>query len=242
MGIVDVHQHNGPWPYAGRWGGVEENLRLMAARGIGAAILSSSKAIVSDMAEGNAELAEAIAPRPQLYAYVVVNPTTRAASERELARYEGAPRFVGAKIHTHYSGCAMTDPRLAPMFGVLQEWGRPLLIHTWGAAAIAALSGLAERFPALRIIVAHAGGDAWREAIAAAEQRPNLWLDFAGSTPYAGAIARAVATLGASRLVFGSDATLFDPLYMLAHWESIPMSAADRALAMGGVATRLFAL
>jgi uncharacterized protein len=240
--IIDLHQHSGPWPLPGRWGGVEENLRLNALRGIDKAIISSTLAIVQDMPAGNAELAEQIAGQPSLYAYVTVNPTVRADSERELSRYEGNPQFVGAKIHTNYSGCAMGDPRIATMLGVLQEWGRPLLIHTWGLAEVNALRALAMRYPRLRIVMAHTGGDAWRDGIAAAQVCPNLTLDFACSTPYRAAVARALATLGPERVAFGSDSTLFDPLYMRAVFDHVLMDDTARCLVMGGNAARLFEL
>ena len=136
----------------------------------------------------------------------------------------------------------MSDPRLTAMVGVLQEWGRPLLIHTWGTGEVAALVVLAQRYPKLRIIAAHAGGDAWRLGIAAARSCPNLYLDFACSMPYRGAIARALGELGPERVLLGTDATLFDPLYVKAVYEHTEMSEADRALVMGGNAVRLFGL
>jgi predicted TIM-barrel fold metal-dependent hydrolase len=240
--IIDVHQHIGPWPFPGRWGGIQENLRLMAARGIDRAIISSGLAVVQDMAAGNAELMQSIADYPQLYAYVTVNPTMPEESVAELRRYERASRVVGAKMHTHYSGCTMGDPRLAAMLAILQEWGRPLLLHTWGAGEVAHLRNLATRLPRLQIIMAHAGGDAWREGIAAAQVCPNLYLDFACSTPYRGAIERALAVVGSKRVVFGTDATLFDPLVMKSRYDALSIGAADRALIMGGNAEKLFRL
>ena len=240
--VVDVHQHVGPWPFFGRWGGIEENLRLMALRGIDRAIISSARAVVEDMVAGNTELAQSITGHPRLYGYVTVNPTLVELSSQELRRYEGNPQFVGAKIHTYYSGCSMSDPRLTAMVGVLQEWGRPLLIHTWGTGEVAALVVLAQRYPKLRIIAAHAGGDAWRLGIAAARSCPNLYLDFACSMPYRGAIARALGELGPERVLLGTDATLFDPLYVKAVYEHTQMSEAARALVMGGNALHLFGL
>jgi len=240
--VVDTHQHMGPWPFYGRWGGIEENLRLIALRGIDRAVISSARAVVEDMVAGNAELAQSIAGHPQLYGYVTVNPTVPELSIQELRRYEGNPQFVGAKIHTYYSGCSMSDPRLTAMAATLQEWGRPLLIHTWGAGEVTALVVLAQRYPTLQIIAAHAGGDAWRLGIAAARVCPNLYLDFACSIPYHGAIARALDELGAERILLGTDATLFDPLYVKAVYDHTPMSEADRALIMGGNALRLFSL
>jgi len=94
----------------------------------------------------------------------------------------------------------------------------------------------------LRAIVAHADGDDWRQGIAVARARPNLYLDFACSTPHRGAVARALAELGSERVVFGTDATLFDPLYMKAIYDHTNMSPSARALVMGGNAERLFGL
>jgi predicted TIM-barrel fold metal-dependent hydrolase len=240
--VIDVHQHMGPWPFPGRWGGIQENLGLMALRGIDRAIISSALAVVQDMSGGNAELLESIAEHPQLYAYITVNPTMPQESVAELRRYERAPRVVGAKVHTHYSGCTMDDPRLAAMLATLQEWGRPLLLHTWGTGEVAHLRNLATRLPRLQIVVAHAGGDAWREAIAAAQACPNLYLDFACSTPFRGAIERALALLGPQRVLFGTDATLFDPLVMKSRYDALSVDAADRALIMGSNTEKLFQL
>ena len=36
--IIDAHQHTGPWPFPGRWGGIELNLDLMERRGLDAAL------------------------------------------------------------------------------------------------------------------------------------------------------------------------------------------------------------
>jgi predicted TIM-barrel fold metal-dependent hydrolase len=240
--IVDVHQHNGPWPFPGRWGGVELNLCLLERRGIDLAILSSAEAIVDDMEAGNEDLALEIEGYDSLFAYVVVNPRYLDLSVRQLETYYALPQFVGAKIHTGYSATSIAEPRMADLVAVLASYGRPLLIHTWGAADVRALGGLARRFLDLPIIVAHAGGDAWREAIEEAKRSPNLYLDFAISNVERGRIERAVAALGAERVVFGSDATLFDPLYMLSCFREADIDPQDRPLIMGGNALRLFGL
>jgi len=240
--VVDVHQHNGPWPFPGRWGGIELNLRLMERCGIDAAIVSSGEAIVDDMVGGNARLARAIADHPNLYGYVVVNPRQPTLSARELERYANVPRFVGAKVHTSYSATPMGEPRMADLFAVLARWGRPVLIHTWGVGEVRALRELARRHPDLSIVVAHAGGDAWREAIEAARAAPNLYLDFCISSPERGRIERAVAALGPERVLFGTDSTLLDPRYMRSCFEEAEIAPEHRPLIMGGNAIRLFGL
>jgi predicted TIM-barrel fold metal-dependent hydrolase len=240
--IVDVHQHVGPWPFPGRWGGIALNLELMERRGIDVAIVSSTEAIVDDMVAGNARLAEDLVGRPNLLGYLTLNPRYPELSAREMERYADGPGFAGFKIHTSYSGTAMGEPRMAALFERMAASPRPLLIHTWGAAAVRALAELAARHPRLPIIVAHAGGDAWREAISAAQEQPNMWLDFAMSTPERTRIERAVEALGAERVLFGSDATLFDPQYMLSCFAEAEIADEDRRRIMGQNAIQLFGL
>jgi len=240
--VVDVHQHSGPWPFAGRWGGVELNLRLLERRGIHAAILSSTEAIVDDMVAGNQRLAEGIEGHPSLFGYVVVNPRYLDLSIRQLETHYANSQFVGAKIHTSYSATPMNEPRLADLFAVLEPYRKPLLIHTWGVGAVRALAGLAKRFSQLPIIVAHAGGEAWREAIQASREAPNLYLDFCLSNIERGRIERGIAALGPGRVMLGTDATLFDPLYMLSCFREADIADADRPLVMGDNAIRLFSL
>jgi len=239
---IDVHQHVGPWPFPGKWGGIEINLELMELRGIDVAIISSTEAIVDDMIAGNAHLAEDIAGHPNLLGYVTLNPRFPGLSVREMEKYARHPQFVGYKIHTSYSGTAMGEPRLAALFERMAQAPRPLLIHTWGAAAVSALAALAARYPQLPIIVAHAGGDAWRQAIAAAAAQPNLWLEFAMSTPERGRIERAVEALGGERVLFGTDSTLFDPQYMLSCFAEAQVPDSLRPQMMGENAARLFGL
>lgn len=240
--VIDVHQHVGPWPFPGRWGGIELNLALMARRGIDVAIVSSTEAIVDDMVAGNARLAEDLAGHANLLGYVTLNPRFPDLSAREMLKYANHPQFVGYKVHTSYATTAMGEPRMAALFERMADSPRPLLIHTWGAAAVHALAALAERHPQLPILVAHAGGDAWRAAIAAAQTRSNLWLDFAMSTPESGRIERAVAAGVSERVLFGSDATLFDPQYMRSCFEEAQISDSLRPQIMGGNAERLFGL
>jgi predicted TIM-barrel fold metal-dependent hydrolase len=212
----------------------------MERRGIDAAIISSTEAIVDDLVAGNAHLAEDIAGRPNLFGYVTVNPQDLDLSTQQLETYDAVPSFVGAKIHTNYSGTPMGDPRMADVFAVLASYRKPLLIHTWGAGAVRALARLARRYPELPVIAAHAGADAWREAIREAAQTPNLYLDFCVSSPEPSRIERALAALGPEQVMFGTDATLFDPQYMISCFQEADIAAQDLPLVMGGNAARVF--
>ena len=95
--IIDVHQHVGPWPFPGRWGGIELNLEYMEKRGIDVAIISSTEAIVDDMLAGNARLAQDLEGHPNLLGYVTLNPRFPALSAREMETYAGHPNSSGTK-------------------------------------------------------------------------------------------------------------------------------------------------
>jgi hypothetical protein len=74
--------------------------------------------------------------------------------------------------------------------------------------------------PEVRIMMAHSGGQPfakgdWNRAIMAAEMHPNLYLETASSTIDTEFLGKAVAALGAGRIVFGTDTPLLDPYTQL---------------------------
>jgi len=131
---------------------------------------------------------------------------------------------------------------MAPLIREIAERGRPALIHTWGAGEVRALAAHAQRWPNWQVLMAHGGGDAWREAIDVACDTPNIYLEFCCSAVESSKIERAIEALGPQRVLFGSDATLFDPAYMLGMYEEAGLSPEVQALVMGGNAARLFGL
>ena len=240
--IVDVHTHNGQWPFPGRYadGDIRLNLELMQQCGIALSIISSTRAIVSDMEAGNAKLAEILAHHSNLRGYVVVNPRRLADSVREMERYAAHPGFIGVKIHPTYSQTPINSPRMVPLMAEVAARGKPLLIHTWGEGEVKALADFAAQYPTLPIIVGHGGGDAWRAAITAAQHLSNLYLEYCFSQPIRGRISAAVAALDGRQVLFGSDMTLFDPAYCLAAYDAAPMTDTQRQRVMAQNAIELF--
>jgi hypothetical protein len=215
---------------------------ILRQRGIARAIVSSALAIVYDFREGNRALAEAIRPHPELFGYVTINLNYPEEGIRELETYAPNPKFVGAKIHPNYSGQKIDSPDGRRVLRALNEIGRPLLLHTyssalespWNAVPVARLN------PRVPIIMAHMGGDVWREGIRAAKEAPNLFVDMCASWADADKVADAVSELGAERVLFGSDFTLFDPAHTLGMIEDADLSEDTRSLILHGNAERLF--
>jgi predicted TIM-barrel fold metal-dependent hydrolase len=243
--IVDVHTHLGagtwrfPIPSAGAAG-----LRaVLREAGIGRAIASSIFAITTDLREGNDRLAAALSAAPddapQLYGYVTVNPQHPAASAAELARFADHPRMVGVKIHAEYSRTPTSAPAMRRLFAEVARFGRPVKIHNAGADWMPALAALAEAHPALPIIVAHGGG--WG-AGPYFRDRPNVHFEFCSSGPEQGVIAECLQAVGPRRVLFGSDADLISPLYVLGAYTDAGIADADAPLVYAGNAERLFGL
>jgi predicted TIM-barrel fold metal-dependent hydrolase len=215
MRIIDVHGHWGPWPFHLDVGDVSLNVELMDRYGIDLQLVSAAEAVVYDAVAGNAALAEVLTDQPRLYGYAVVNPNRLERSAEDLRDCLSTGRFLGAKIHTTYPGVSIGHPLMAEAFDMLDEVGVPLLLHTWGTD-VALLPGLLEGRRNLRVIVGHAGGDAWREAARAAAHCDRLFLEHCRTVTDAGRIdfARA-AGVPIGQFLFGTDSTLIDPCVSL---------------------------
>ena len=215
MRIIDVHGHWGPWPFHLDVGDVNLNLELMDRYGIELQLVSAAEAVVYDAVAGNAALAEVLTNQPRLYGYAVVNANRLERSAEDLRDCLSTGRFLGAKIHTSYAGVTIGDPLMADTFDMLDEVGVPLLLHTWGTD-VALLPGMLENRPNLKVIVGHAGGDAWREAANAAAVCDRLYLEHCRTMTDAGRITFArAAGVPIEQFLFGTDSTLIDPCISL---------------------------
>lgn len=239
--IIDVHGHWGPWFFPMDIAALETNLALMARYGIDAQIVSASEAVVYDAPSGNRALAEALEDQTRLYGYVVVNANDLEASERDLRELLALDRFVGAKVHTTYSGRPISHPATRELFALLAELGVVTLIHTWDAEVLL-LCDILEEHPGLRVIAGHMGGPSWPLGIEAARRNGRLYLEPCGSVTDAGRIAQAAARVPAEQLLFGTDATLIDPAVALGSVHDAELPAATREALLWRNAARLFDL
>jgi uncharacterized protein len=242
MRIVDIHNHYGKWSFPMQQLSAADMVAVLKARGIDRAIVSSSLAIVYDFREGNRALAEAIQPHPELLGYVTINLNYAEEGIRELDAYAANPKFVGCKIHPNYSRQKIDSPAGRRVLGVLNELHRPLLLHTYSSALESPWNAVpvAKANPHVPILMAHMGGDAWREGLLAAREAQNLYVDMCASWADVDKVAAAVEAIGPERVLFGSDFTLFDPAHTLGMVEEADLSDEARSLILHGNAERLF--
>ena len=242
MPIIDTHTHYGTWAYPMRQQSAADMVKLLASRGIRCAVVSSTSAIVYDFHNGNRALAEAIAPHPELFAYMTINLNYVEESLQELSTYARHPKFVGTKVHPLYCRQKLDSPNGRLLVRAIAEYGWPLLVHTYSSAIESPWNVLpvAQANPGLPIIMAHMGGDMWWEGIRVAKESRNLYLDPCASWADTDKLAIAVRELGAERILFGSDYSLFDPAHTLGMIEEADLSTEERELILGGNALRLF--
>ena len=240
--VVDVHGHLGPWPFPMRGWNAGDLVKLMKRRGIEKAILSSTKAIVSDFVEGNAELAREIEPHPELFGYVTINPHYPERSIEELDKYLRLPKFVGAKFHCGYAGVPIDGEALRKLLPAAAEKNVPILIHCWGHGEPTRVLRIAREFPQIRFIMGHGGVVAWQEAVETMKAAPNVYTEFSSSRSERGRVRATIDQVGCSRILFGSDLGLFDPAYDMGVYEDADLTPAERRAIMYDNATELFRL
>jgi predicted TIM-barrel fold metal-dependent hydrolase len=165
--------------------------------------------------------------------------------------------LAGLKLHCHVQKMGPDDARLFPVYEMLAERGKPLVLHAGrepaseaygfdchGLCGIGPVRTVVERFPGLRLVVPHLGQDQWREFFALCRDSPNLHLDttmavggyLTEDRPSVGEIAAL-----SDRLLFGTDfPNLPYPWGRELAWlRALGLPARDEAAILGDNARRL---
>jgi predicted TIM-barrel fold metal-dependent hydrolase len=165
---------------------------------------------IDDIIESNAAMAEISRQHPgRIDGYCYLNPRHGRAAHDELRRRVEDDGMIGIKL---WVATTCDDPLVYPIAEMAVEYRIPMLIHSWRKTvgqlpyetSAANVAHLAARYPELKIVMAHLGGQV-ESAMSTIEPHPNIHPDTSGS-PIGGAeVAIAVQRLGARRVVFGSD-------------------------------------
>jgi predicted TIM-barrel fold metal-dependent hydrolase len=188
----------------------DELLREMERYGVDRAVICPvDRYIAVDNREGNDLVLRTMHAYPdRFYAFATANPwyAQRAVEELKRAIKEGAR---GIKLHPALQGFLLCDDLVYPLLEVAQDYGVPVFFHT-GTPAFSQpmhVAELALRFPEVNLIMGHMGStDFWLDAVPAALQAKNIYLDTSWSLP--AKIHRAVSAVGAERVLFGTDSPL----------------------------------
>jgi predicted TIM-barrel fold metal-dependent hydrolase len=238
--IIDGYAQMG----AGCWLQADQSalLRCMQRARLDRMIVSSRLGLTSHFAEGNYKLKAVLDATPQLLGYLVVNPAYPEHSIAEMRRYLASPRFVGIEIHPDTSGQPLHSEGTREIVNAYRRYQKPLLAHVWGEASVRDLELLAKECPNVRMIAAHAGGDAWAACLALAVRQLNIYLEPCSGGAERDKIEEGVARLGAHRLLFATHFPTLNPGVALGMVADARISDHDKSLILGGNATKFFNL
>lgn len=104
------------------------------------------------------------------------------------------------------------SPAVNPIAEKLIEYNLPLLIHSFKKSTIQVANestavevrNLALRYPELKIIMAHVGGNCYH-GVPLVRDLKNVWVDISGSPNRSNEVEYTVENLGADRVLFGTD-------------------------------------
>ena len=210
--IFDCHGHFGVHPDFPAWKqSADDMLQVMDLLNIQLMAITSSRACYGDCPRGNAEVAEVLRRHPRRFrGYITVSPRPSGEAWAELERWSYFHRPPLIKLHPETHQYPVNGEGYRPVWDYANQTRAVVLVHTWDSdpnCGPLLLGPIARAFPQARILLGHSGVT-WRgyeQSFSVASEAPNTFLDLTGSQSHRTLIERAVARLGAHRILFGSD-------------------------------------
>lgn len=159
--------------------------------------------------EGNAAVAQFCKEQPdRIRGYVYISPEQPNAMD-VLKRGIEEQGMSGVKL---WISTTCDAPEVEPLAEKMIEYGVPVLLHSFykvqGAYMYETHGGhvanLAKKFPKLKILMAHLGGNAYH-GIPCIRDLPNVWVDYSLSSYWGDMLPYTYEILGAERILHGSD-------------------------------------
>ena len=203
-----------------------------------------------DVTFGNQAMRRIEAAHPgKVKSYTTVNPNFTDHAVKEIAAGVKAGA-VGIKLAASRRA---DDPLCDPIAQLAAEHRAPILQHIWqhrrGEVAGQEISdardlmALAARHPKAQFILAHIGGGGdWAHSLRALVGVPNVWVDLSGSGVDRGMLELCLETVGAGRLLWGSDLTMDTGVAKLRALEAMGVRGDDLAAIRHLNAARIFGL
>ncbi|HEV2416639.1 MAG TPA: amidohydrolase family protein [Terriglobia bacterium] len=242
--VIDTHAHLGECCVFGLESTEEELLRRMDECGIDATIVQPYPG-AKWAPETHDRIAELCAKHPgRFFGLASISPHgNHEAYRREVDRCVRDLKFVGVKLHTIGHGVNPLSEDGDFVFATAHCLGIPAMVHT-GPGIPFALPSLcipaAQKYPGLKIILAHAGFAVFSaEAQVAASVCGNLYLET--SWCIGEDIRWMISTIGPDRVMMGADLPSNVPVE-IAKYKALDLEPAVYDQVMGGTAIEVFKL
>ncbi len=243
--VIDFHGHVGRWD---RWGMKDDPDRMIHAMDLAGIDVSCLFAIFHpDGTTGNDLLARFIEKNPDRFlGFVYVSPTMPDRMVHELTRAIDELGFVAIKLYPPYTPWALNRPQWYPVYEFAEARGLTIIFHTDHLENNRPryFEELAPRYPNVNFVAGHSGNvpEARAEAIAAAQNHPNVYLETCSTFRAPGVIEELVEKGGADRVLFGSDMPLMDPRPQIGKIITADISEDAKRMALGENARRILGI
>ena len=212
----DVHCHYNPSPWPIPQLADDEVAPALARLGTTGNVASPTVALLSDVGAGNDQGAAAANPSTGQFTYFVADPWDLDATRSRLRAHGSAAGVIGVKVHAALHHLRTSDPRMADLFDLLAQHGRPVKIHNEGEDWHVGLEAIARRHTRLPIIVAHSGlGVPSLEGANLAASTDNVYLELGSSYAQLQVVRELVRITPRHKLLYGTDAPLLNPAFIL---------------------------
>ncbi len=213
--IIDMHMHVDDIPSLGWHMSASQCIESMDEAGIDAAAIMT----ITDLPEVNPDALELIAAAcdefpGRLYPFARIHPWYQDEAVRLLEKALTELDFRGLKLHPVTTIAHPSGEDTIRLIRVAASHGVPTLFHCGDEPMTTPLSiaPAAAACPEATIILGHMGGYFHvDEAIEVADRHPNIVLE-TSAMPYPEKIEKAVQTVGAERVIFGSDGPVCSPV------------------------------
>ena len=242
--VIDVHGHMGPFygiylPDAS----TDAMVRSMDRAGVKLLCFAHHHALM-DVSVGNAATVEAVRKYPdRLRGYLAINLNYPDVIASDLEAYD-TDIFVGLKMLASYHQKAWDDAAYAPAWAFADERELMVLGHTWGGdryCGAEMVRKIAERYPRLKLLLAHCLHNRWGTAVEIARAFSNVYLDLCAVLDDRGAVETFVEAGLVDKVLFGTDLPWFSPHQGIGALLSADITDADRYKILYANAERLLA-
>lgn len=237
--IIDCELYLLDYPVAGRSYDIPALESLLDEAGIDRAVLMPPVTYKPD----NYWMIEQIQSNSRFIPCALLNPHFGDKAVEELESGVREWGIQGLKLMPTKHGFQVARNFAHPLMAKCAELGIPVSIHSEGGYAHPlAIAALARKFPEVPVIMDHMGYRYWvTDAIEAAKQVPNIYLaTTAVMEPHF--ITQAVDTVGAERIVFGSNGPMVIPKMQIEVIKFLQLPPEDEAKILGGTLAKLYKL
>jgi len=254
--IIDSHVHLGHLTgFLNYETGAKALLKMMDRLGVDKVVNSNTDSLtLGDFERGYSTDTEAYEMSGgRIVSYYVYNPENVKASLHFMETYDDRRIFKGIKIHPSWHNTFADDEAYRPVFEFARDKKIPVMSHTWTISLTNPIQKFstpdrfekyAGEYSDVILILGHAGGryGGILQAIDLACKYQNVHVDIAGDIYIAKLVERLTGSIGADRILYGSDYPMMDNRIMLGAVLGADIDIEDKKKIIGGNAERIFGL